>query len=270
MFTLPKFSVYFSEYFPNIIDYFLILKKFSLLFALLLFVFLLSFRRFVKFWNNKKFYPLYMVFILVFLSYVLFVPFAPRYALTLYPIIFIFFSLSLVKIFRKYSYIIFVILLILFATQWEGQRDDVGFVLEHNMEYVDAIKTHQMAVNYIETNFPDAVILASYPQYLELQYPFLGYVKKPLNIVSIPPYPGLTTKNFTIFLNSEIYNKTIDLNSIDIIYYSDQEFKTKYSRELNKILNKTLIKRFELNNKVVEIYKVNKAYEYPTYTLPLD
>jgi len=270
IFILPKFSIYFQRYFPNIADYFIIVKYFSFLFAILLFILLLSFNKFIDFWNDKKFYPFYFIFIFIFLSYVLFIPFAPRYALPIYPIIFLFFSVSLVKVFKKYSYIAFVIVLILFATQWFGDRDTVGFTLEYNMEYVDAIKTHQMATNYLEENYPDAVILASFPQSLELQYPYLGYVKKPLKTVSIPPFPGLTSKNFTIHLNSGIYNKTIDLNSIDIVYYSDQEFKTRHSKEINKILNKTLVKKFEMNGKVAEIYEVNKEFEYPNFVLPLD
>jgi len=270
MFNLPRLSIYFDKYFPHIIDYFIIVKEFSVLFALLFFILILSFNKFFNFWNNKKIYPIYFTFIFMFLSYFLVIPFAPRYALPVYPIIFILFSLSLVKIFKKYSYVIFVILLILFSTQWTGNHSDVGFVLEYNMEYVDAVKTHEMATHYLEKNFPDAVILVSYPQSLELQYPYLGYVEKPLNVISIPPFPGLTSKNITISLNSDKYNKTIDLNSIDIIYSSDQEFKTRYSRELNKILNKTIIKEFELNNKTVKIYEVDKSKTYPFYIVPMD
>ena len=270
MFNMPKFSIYFDQYFPNIINYFLILKNFSILFSLLFFVLLLSFDILIKFWNNKNLYPLYLIFIFEFVFYVLIIPFAPRYSLPIYPIIFIIFSVSLIKVFRKYFYLAFVVMLILFITQWNGDSSNVGFVLEYNMEYVDAVKTHQMATNYLESNFPDEVILASYPQSLELKFPYLGYVKKPMNVVSIPPFPGLTSKNFTVFLNPELYNKTVDLNLIYLVYASDQEFKNRHSRGIDKILNKTLIKRFEMNNKVVEIYKVNKDIDYPFYTLPPD
>ena len=161
-------------------------------------------------------------------------------------------------------------ILIIFSLQFTGQSSSVGFVLENNMEYSDSIKLHQIAADYLQEKFPDSVILASFPQSLELKYPYLGYVEKPLNVVSIPTYPGLTTKNYTIYLNPELYNKTIDLNLIDILYYSGQEYKTKYSKELNKILNKTLIKKFELNNKTVEIYKIDQDGKYPNYTMYLD
>jgi len=270
MFNSPMLSIYFNNYFPNIINYFLILKKFSVLFSFLFLVFLLSINKFVDFWNNKRFYPLYSVLIFAFLFYTLFIPFAPRYALPIYPIIFIIFSIALIKIFKKYSYFIFIIILLLFITQWFGDRDTVGFTLESNMEYADAIKTHKEAASYIENNFPNSVIIASYPQSLELQFPYLGYVSKPLNVISIPPWSGLVSKNFTLYFNPEKYERNINLNTLDIIYYSDQEFETRYSQEIYSILNKNLIKNFELNGKIVKIYKINKNVKYPNYTLPPD
>jgi 4-amino-4-deoxy-L-arabinose transferase-like glycosyltransferase len=270
LFNLHKFSFYFSGTFPNILDYFLIMKEFSLLFSLLLFITLISINKLIIFFNNKKLYPLYLVFIFMFISYFLFIPFPARYGIPIYPIIFIIFALSLSKLFKKYSYLVVLLIIILFIFSWTGDRTNVGFVLEDNMEYVDMVKTHQMAADYLQINYPDSVILASYPQSLEIIYPYLGYVDKHMNAVSIPPFPGLTTKNSTIYLNSDRYNKTINLNEIDIIYASDQEFKTRYSIELYKILNKRLIKRFELNGKVTEIYEVEKNLNYPIYYLPLD
>ena len=35
-------------------------------------------------------------------------------------------------------------------------------------------------------------------------------------------------------------------------------------------VKKDLIKKFEINGKVVEIYRVDKNYDYPHYKLPLD
>jgi len=49
-----------------------------------------------------------------------------------------------------------------------------------------------------------------------------------------------------------------NLSKIDIYYYSSQEFKTKPIIDVVKNLNLTLIKKFEVNNKVSEIYLVNK------------
>lgn len=270
LFISPNFSPYLEKYFPNIINYLLILKNFSFLFSIILFLFLLSFKKFINFWNNKKLYPFYTIFIFMFLSYILFSPFPARYGLPIYPIIFILFSVSLVKLFKKYSYLVFLILLVLFFVQWGGDSNKVGFALENNMEYVDSIKTHQMAVNYLEENFPDSVVLVSYPQSLELKYSYLGYVDKPLNVVSIPPFPGLTTKNSTIYLNPSKYSKEIDLNTIDLIYYSEQQFDNKNSKELREIFDEKLIKRFEINGKIVEIYEINQNIEYPNYNLPLD
>ena len=270
LFNSPYLFNGLDKHFPNIINYLTILKNFSWLFSILFFILILSFKQLINYFNIQKAYPLYYSFLFMFILYVIFSQFPVRYGLPSYPLIFIIFSLSLVRIFKKYSYLAFLIILALFISVENGKSNNVGFVLENNMEYVDMIKTHEMATNYLQNNFPNSVILASYPQSLELKYPYLGYVNKPMSIVSIPPYPGLTTKNSTIYNNPYGYNKTIDLNSIDLIYYSEQEFKTKYSRELNKILKKNLIKRFEINGKVVEIYSIDKNYNYPNYTLPLD
>jgi len=270
LFNLHKFSYYFSESFPNVLNYFLILKEFSLLFSLLLFIVTISFSDFVTFFNNNKLYPLYTVFIFMFISYFLFIPFPSRYGIPIYPIIFVIFSLSLSKLFKRYSYLAVLLIIALFVFSWTGDRSEVGFVLENNMEYSDMIKTHQMAVDFLQVNYPNSVVLASYPQSLELMHPYLGYVDEPMKVISIPPYPGLVTKNSTIYLNPGLYNKTINLNEINIIYISGQEFKTKHSEELYNLLDRKLVKRFELNGKVVEIYEVENNLNYPVYYLPLD
>jgi len=51
--------------------------------------------------------------------------------------------------------------------------------------------------------------------------------------------------------------REIDLSKINLYYYSPQEFPTKEVYDIRDKLNLTLIKKFEVNNKSVEIYLVN-------------
>ena len=66
-------------------------------------------------------------------------------------------------------------------------------------------------------------------------------------------------KNYTYFTNPELYlEPIIDVSSIDLYYYSPQQTPSEDILDIVKGLNLTLTKRFELNNKFVEIYRVNK------------
>ena len=116
----------------------------------------------------------------------------------------------------------------------------------------------QQATRFISQNYQNATILTAYPMSMDLQHTYGKYVERPLNVVTVGPYPGLTNKNYTQFLDPKTVQKEpINLSEIDIYYYSPQEFKTKPILELKNKLNLTLIKRFELNNKSTEIYLVN-------------
>jgi hypothetical protein len=187
------------------------------------------------------------------------IPLSPRYILFIFPLIYLFYSYSVIKIFKKYYIVSVILILIIFLLNFTGNRNKVGFELETNMEYVDTIKTHQLAASYIEKNFPDATVLAAYPQSMELQYPYAGYIKKPIKVITAPPYPGITDyhKNYTQFLYSKKRPKMeINLSEINLYYYSTQEFQTKEIYDIRDKLNLKLLKRFEINKKVVEISKV--------------
>jgi hypothetical protein len=169
------------------------------------------------------------------------------------------FSFALTKLFRKYSYLFVLFVIILFLTQYTGERSLSGFVLEDNLEYRDFVMIRQQAANFILENYPNSTILAAYPLSLDLQHPYGGYVDKEFNVITIDPYGGLTNKNYTQFLHPEmIPKKEINLSEIDLSYYSPQEYPTGEVNKIRKQLNLTLIKRFELNNKSTEIYLANK------------
>jgi len=59
------------------------------------------------------------------------------------------------------------------------------FAPEDNLNYADVIRLHQQAIRQIVTRFPGSTILTAWPATDELTKPELGYVRKPLPIVSI-------------------------------------------------------------------------------------
>ncbi len=62
------------------------------------------------------------------------------------------------------------------------------FAPEDNLNYADVIRLHQQAIRQIVTHFPGSTILTAWPATDELTKPELGYVKKPLAVVSVPNF----------------------------------------------------------------------------------
>ncbi len=249
-----------SVHFPNINDYLSLLEKFSILIVILFFLLLIHLKEFFNFYLKKDLYEIYLPLIFMIGMHFIIIPFPPRYGLPAYPLLFIVFAFALNKLFRKYSYLFVLIVITLFITSLTGNRSLVGFALEDNLEYKDFIRIRQEAANFISENYQNATILVAYPSSLDLQHPYGKYVKEPINIITVPPFPGLTEKNYTKFLNPNLYPEPeINLSSIDIYYYSPQEYPNKKILDASNQLNLTLIKKFEKNNKTVEIYKVIKS-----------
>jgi len=59
------------------------------------------------------------------------------------------------------------------------------FAPEDNLNYADVVRLHQQAIRQIVTHFPGSTILTAWPASDELTKPELGYVKKPLAVVTV-------------------------------------------------------------------------------------
>ncbi len=59
------------------------------------------------------------------------------------------------------------------------------FAPEDNLNYADVIRLHQQAIRQIVAHFPGSTILTAWPATDELTKPELGYVKKPLAVVTV-------------------------------------------------------------------------------------
>jgi hypothetical protein len=60
-----------------------------------------------------------------------------------------------------------------------------GFAPEDNLAYVDYIRLHQHAEEFLEARYPMARVLTAWPASDELTRPYLGYVTRPLRVVRI-------------------------------------------------------------------------------------
>jgi hypothetical protein len=59
------------------------------------------------------------------------------------------------------------------------------FAPEDNLNYADVVRLHQQAIRQIVTRYPGSTILTAWPATDELTKPELGYVKKPMAVVSV-------------------------------------------------------------------------------------
>ncbi|GEM_PF-3002567 len=187
----------------------------------------------------------------------------PRYLLPLYPFFFLVFSLSLGELpasksasllsgmaesvkhrprrgyFSSREKIILVALVMLLEiTGWSGTRqvsgEGSGAKLENNLEYAHLVKSHLSADRYIETKFPGATVLTTWPQVIELTIPETGYVHGPYQV---------------IYLDN--YKKGMDY---DIIYYSPQSHEARKLRKIIQQENLFLLYRKNIKGKEVFIY----------------
>jgi hypothetical protein len=59
------------------------------------------------------------------------------------------------------------------------------FPFEDNLAYADFIRLHEQAAQLLETHAGNRRILTAWPASDELTRPFLGYVRRPLNVVAL-------------------------------------------------------------------------------------
>ena len=79
------------------------------------------------------------------------------------------------------------------------------FAPEDNLNYADVIRLHQLAIRQIVTHFPGSTVLTAWPATDELTKPELGYVKKPLAVVTVANFSldeiqkaAASTQDFTV------------------------------------------------------------------------
>jgi 4-amino-4-deoxy-L-arabinose transferase-like glycosyltransferase len=161
----------------------------------------------------------------------------PRYFLPIMPIIFLIYGniINIIKN-KKIQSLFFFLIILFFVTSWFGNNNFIGgsagHVLEKNLEYVDFVKVKSDALNFIEHDYQNETILTSWPMTFQAQFPHLGYVSSPLNIIEVDK----------------------EENNYSIILYSPQSTSNEKMINIIKDENTILIKRFEKKGKVVKVY----------------
>jgi 4-amino-4-deoxy-L-arabinose transferase-like glycosyltransferase len=197
--------------------------------------------------ENKKYLSLFlfMLIAILFFSRVRLINgILPRYFLVIYPFYFIISACCLVDIIKKSKLIgtsIVIIFVVFSIGSWHGYRNNAkGWELESNLEYLDQIKTHKLACEFIAKHYPKSTVLTDWPQVGELNGPELGYVTSPIRYIW--------------FLKL----KESDKQKIDLVYYSDQSHKPEEMMKFLSNFHLKLIKYYESNGKRAVIYEVIK------------
>ncbi len=116
-----------------------------------------------------------------------------RYLLPLYPLILL---LCVSTFYRRVRYWWGLVLLTAIAfVIGLFVNPPYKFAPEDNLNYADVVRLHQQAIRQIVARFPGSTILTAWPATDELTKPELGYVKKPLAVVTLARFlPGGDTK----------------------------------------------------------------------------
>jgi small-conductance mechanosensitive channel len=119
-----------------------------------------------------------------------------------------------------------------------AEKNRMDFVsYENNLEYIDVIRLHREAARYLEGNFSDKKILAGWPLIIELSYPYLGYVQKPLELIYIGHYV-----------------KKPDPRSFDVLVYATEANGQRAIQKILQTQKLELVKTFRKGAKAVYIF----------------
>ncbi len=160
-------------------------------------IFLALFVYFVFQIAKKKRLKFEMLLLIIVVMNILFFSFSddlPRYFLVIFPFYFILGSRAFVFICERMKYKDLLLSLLLAAMvagsvmNYTGNRNTDGWRLESNMEYLDFIKVSQSAGLFLENNYPDHKIIATFPLSDAYRNPRNGYIKKPLSVIPIDKF----------------------------------------------------------------------------------
>jgi 4-amino-4-deoxy-L-arabinose transferase-like glycosyltransferase len=113
-----------------------------------------------------------------------------RYLLPAYPFLFLLAAAALWHgvdgSSRKAAALAAGVVLLFVAHHW-GRRSSPGNILESNLEYRDVIAVRRAAAAYLEGVAPVRV-LVSWPETMELRFPYQGYVSRPVTVIEPPAF----------------------------------------------------------------------------------
>jgi hypothetical protein len=250
VFSLSKSIVlnYGKNFYPHIESYFNLFLPYQYIFFVFIFFFLMVIKDIFIESMKKDTRLLTLIFILFMGAHsILLVNF--RYIIPILPLLFLILISMIYKKTKYLTFILTIVLVILFFTQYNLNTDDVGYYLTSNLEYRDYVKINQEAAIYLEENYKDELVLAPFPQVLYFTNPYLDYVNQSLNVPLAIPRPAIISRDYK--------EPIINFSEVEIIFYSPQSYASPYINEALETLNYTKIKEFSKNNKSIILYQVN-------------
>lgn len=108
-----------------------------------------------------------------------------RYYLVLFPFFYVVGALSIRLLFKKWALAASSVLAIcvIFSSYWHLNPE----MEEANICYHDVLMVKRAVSDYLQDRFPGRRIWVEEFYYLDLAYPYVGYVKESLNVLLIPP-----------------------------------------------------------------------------------
>ena len=107
-----------------------------------------------------------------------------RYLLPMFPCFYLTLVLMVETLPRPVMRAAFVIVAAGFVASW-FINPSYPFAYENNLSYVDFIRLHQQAAEWLSAQPDNPRVLTAWPATDELSHPELGYVKKPMRVVSV-------------------------------------------------------------------------------------
>jgi len=196
--------------------------------------------------NFREEYFLFFTIITFFVIYRIIYSGHLRHIIIVFPLLALMYAHSITKLIKnvKIQYFLLIIVTILSISSFYSET---SLDWEENLRYLNFVKLNQKTVNFLQGEDINGTIWSDEITYLEFLYPYVGYVKTPLNMSPLTPILSQDEKTF----NSNFKKGDIIIENKGIM----NELFTYY-KKIDFVDNKVLIKTFERHNDWVKIYLV--------------
>jgi hypothetical protein len=187
-----------------------------------------------------------------------------RYLVPEYPMFFVAGAYAMRRVLRDERLIagVSMVTLAIFTIGWSTPWLGSSLTSPSNGAFVDFVDLDRQASAFIEAHYADRVVLAGWPQYVELAMPALGYVEQPVRVVA-PVGIQARQQARVQALNGGWFADpaTIQSQDFDLLYYSAR------ANPPDAELLRSLVQRFDLmriaefsrNADYVAIYAANEV-----------
>ena len=167
-----------------------------------------------------------------------------RYLLPEYPLFFVAGAYALERVLKEKRPLAGVVLavLVIFTVGWAKPWFGSSLQSPSNAGYLDFVDLDREASAFIEAHYADKIVLAGWPQYIQLAEPGQGYVRRPLRVVapigSQPrQYARLQALGGRFFTDPA----AVRVEDFDVLYYSAR------ANPSDTELLRAVVQRFHLN-----------------------